>query len=75
MSKLIVTNIRLPKEDLQEYRLIALQEGKSFSAYLRKVIAEFAKHWWSYDLDNQFTRQHCVTGFVKDGIAVRVNRG
>jgi len=44
MPKLIVTNIRFPKEDLLEYRLIALQKGKSFSAYLRKMMAEFAKH-------------------------------
>jgi len=44
MLKLIITNIRLSKEDLLVYRLIAQQEGKGFSAYLRKVMAEFVKH-------------------------------
>jgi hypothetical protein len=40
MSKLVVTNLRLTKEELLEYRRMALQEGKSFSAWVRMVMEE-----------------------------------
>lgn len=42
MSKLVVTNIRLTKEELMEYRQMALHEGKSFSEYLRAILEQFA---------------------------------
>lgn len=42
MSKLVVTNIRLTRDELMEYRQLALSEGKSFSEYLRAVMEQFA---------------------------------
>jgi len=42
-EQLVVTNIRLPKEDLLEYRDLALQEGKSFPAWVRELMRQFAK--------------------------------
>ena len=41
MSDYVVTNIRLPKEDLITYRQIALSSGKSFSELVREVLARF----------------------------------
>lgn len=38
MSNLVTTNIRLPAEDLKEYRMYALSQGKSFSALVREVL-------------------------------------
>jgi len=38
----VVTNIRLPEEDLLEYRLLALQESKSFPAFVRDTMRAFA---------------------------------
>lgn len=43
MSKLTVTNIRLTKEELLEYRQMALAEGKSFSEYVREALGEKAR--------------------------------
>jgi hypothetical protein len=40
--RLIVTNIRLPKEELLEYRSAALDSGKSLSAYVRDVMRAYA---------------------------------
>lgn len=42
MKKLTTTNIRLPKEDLLIYRRIALEKGKSFSEFVRSVLADEA---------------------------------
>jgi len=39
MSNYIVTNIRLPKEDLVHYRQIALASGRSFSELVRELLA------------------------------------
>jgi hypothetical protein len=39
-----MVNIRLSREDLLEYRQMALQEGKSFSAYIRDILRAYAKH-------------------------------
>ncbi len=44
MIRLVVVNIRLIKEDLQEYRLMALAEGKSFSRYIRDILRSYATH-------------------------------
>ena len=41
MSNLVVTNIRLTKDELMEYRQMALNENKSFSEYLREVMEQF----------------------------------
>ena len=38
MSKLVTTNIRLPAEDLKRYRMAALSEGQSFSAFVREIL-------------------------------------
>ena len=38
MSRLTSTIIRLPAEDLKKYRMIALNEGKSFSAFTREIL-------------------------------------
>ena len=43
MSKLVITNIRLTKDELLEYRLMALNEEKSFSEYIRTVMKQFAR--------------------------------
>lgn len=41
MSKNIVaTNIRLPKDELLSYRQIALEEGKSFSEFVRDELSK-----------------------------------
>jgi hypothetical protein len=44
MSNFAMVNIRLFGEDLLEYRLMALQEGKSFSPYIRAILRSYAKH-------------------------------
>lgn len=41
MSKLVTTNIRLPAEDLKNYRMIALSEGKSFSGFIKEILEKF----------------------------------
>jgi hypothetical protein len=38
-NTLVVTNIRLPKEDLIDYRQLALSMGKSFSQLVREALA------------------------------------
>lgn len=42
MNNYVTTNIRLPKDDLMNYREIALSMGKSFSEFVREVLAKFA---------------------------------
>lgn len=37
-GELIATNIRLPKKDLLLYRAVALEEGVSFSEYIRRLL-------------------------------------
>jgi hypothetical protein len=44
MSNVVMVNIRLSREELLEYRQMALQEGKSFSAYIRAILRSYAKH-------------------------------
>ncbi len=44
MSTLVMINIRLSPEDLLEYRLMALETGKSFPTYIRDILREDAKH-------------------------------
>jgi predicted DNA binding CopG/RHH family protein len=39
-----MVNIRLSQEELLEYRLMALEEGKSFSAFIREILRSYAKH-------------------------------
>lgn len=41
MADYVTTNIRLPKEDLVNYRQIALSLGKSFSEFVREILAQF----------------------------------
>lgn len=41
MQKLVVTNIRLTRDELMEYRQMALSERKSFSEYLRAILEQF----------------------------------
>ena len=41
MSELVVTNIRLPKQELINYREVALSMGISFSELVRNVLARF----------------------------------
>lgn len=41
MTDYIITNIRLPREDLMAYRQVALSMGKSFSELVREVLAKF----------------------------------
>ena len=43
MSRLVVTNIRLTREELLEYRQMALEEGRSFSSYVRNALAQKAR--------------------------------
>jgi predicted DNA binding CopG/RHH family protein len=38
----VMVNIRLFSEDLLEYRLMALEEGKSLSTYIRDIIRMYA---------------------------------
>ncbi len=40
-DKLIVTNVRFPKDDLLEYRLMALEEGKSLSSWIRSMLRAY----------------------------------
>ena len=40
---LVPVNIRLPEEDLQEYREMALEEGKSLSTWIRDILHMFAE--------------------------------
>ena len=49
MSKLVVTNIRLPAAELQRYRELAQAEGMSLSRFVRAVVG-------------QYTHQLLVTG-------------
>ena len=41
MSKLVVTNIRLPKAELHRYRQLAQAEGLSLSQLIRAVVAQY----------------------------------
>src|SRR4030042_2069650 len=41
MANLVTTNIRLPAEDLKEYRMYALSQGKSFSGWIREMLDKF----------------------------------
>ena len=41
MNELVVTNIRLPKQELINYREVALSMGVSFSELVRNVLARF----------------------------------
>ena len=43
MSTFVMVNIRLFEEDLLEYRLMAQQEGKSFTAFTRDILRSYAK--------------------------------
>ncbi len=44
MSNVVMVNIRLFRDDLLEYRRLALQEGKSLSVYIRDILRSYAKH-------------------------------
>ena len=37
-----MVNVHLPAEDLLEYRLMALEAGKSLSVYIRDVLRTYA---------------------------------
>jgi hypothetical protein len=39
----IATNIRLSPEELLEYRLMALEAGKSFSAFVRDSLKDYSR--------------------------------
>ena len=39
-----MVTIRLSPDDLLEYRGMALEAGKSFSAYVREILASYVKH-------------------------------
>ena len=41
MSKLVVTNIRLSKEELHRYRQLAQAEGLSLSQLIRAVVGQY----------------------------------
>ncbi len=41
MSKLVVTNIRLSKAELQRYRQLAQAEGMSLSQLIRAVVGQY----------------------------------
>ncbi len=41
MSKLVVTNIRLSKSDLQRYRQLANTAGMSLSQFIRAVVGQY----------------------------------
>ncbi len=41
MSKLVVTNVRLPKELLEESRALALEQGKSLSTLVRDLLEQY----------------------------------
>ncbi len=41
MSKLVVTNIRLPEAELQRYRELAQAEGMSLSQLIRAVVGQY----------------------------------
>ena len=41
MSKLIVTNIRLPKAEIQRYRQLAHAEERSLSQFIRAVVGQY----------------------------------
>ncbi len=41
MSKLVVTNVRLPKELLAECRALALEQGKSLSTLVRDLLEQY----------------------------------
>ena len=38
----VTVNVRFPAEDLLEYRLMALEAGKSLSAYVRDILRTYA---------------------------------
>ena len=42
MGNLVATNIRLPKDELIQYRQLALREGKSFSKFLRDILVRYS---------------------------------
>jgi hypothetical protein len=41
-NTLVTVNVRFAAEDLREYRLMALEAGKSLSAYVRDVLRAYA---------------------------------
>ncbi len=41
MSKLVVTNIRVSKAELQQYRQLATAAGLSLSAFIRAVVGQY----------------------------------
>ena len=43
MSKLVVTNIRLSKAELQRYRELAQAEGLSLSQFIRAVVGHYTQ--------------------------------
>ena len=51
MSKLVVTNIRLSKTELKQYRQLAQAEGMNLSQFIRAVVG-------------QYTHQKLVSGKV-----------
>ncbi len=75
MSKLVVTNIRLTKEELMEYRQTALSEEKSFSEFVRLALAEkvrrdtfgFRKKTWQEAPLWNITKYEKWSSGIKDG--------
>ena len=43
MSKLVVTNIRLPESELRRYRQLAQAEGLSLSQFIRAVVGHYTQ--------------------------------
>ncbi len=41
MSKLVVTNIRLPEAEFQRYRQLAQAAGMSLSQFIRAVVGQY----------------------------------
>ena len=54
MSKLVVTNIRLPESELRRYRQLAQAEGLSLSQFIRAVVGHYT----------HYTQQKLVSGKV-----------
>jgi predicted DNA binding CopG/RHH family protein len=44
MSTSVMVNIRLSREDLLEYRHMALEEGQRFTTYIRRILRAYANH-------------------------------
>ncbi len=43
MSKLVVTNLRLPEAELRRYRQLAQAEGMSLSQLIRAVVGQYTQ--------------------------------